>query len=157
MEEKMAAHSRILAWKIPWTVVPGRLQTMGLQRVRYAWGTEWAGCTQSRYLNMQEAVLVVSAILIFSMQDIWGVLLHWLQCLNNWTYLSCEVQVWHSWSPLPWRAQCQVICELSHACTYVESCWVSSSRCFTSLGFGFLMCHGIPCKPKEIEQRDKNF
>lgn len=36
MEEKMAAHSRILLWKSPWTVVPAVLQTMGLQRVRYA-------------------------------------------------------------------------------------------------------------------------
>ena len=31
----MATHSSILAWKIPWTVEPGRLQSMGLQRVRY--------------------------------------------------------------------------------------------------------------------------
>ena len=30
----MATHSSILAWKIPWTEEPGRLQFMGLQRVR---------------------------------------------------------------------------------------------------------------------------
>ena len=29
----MATHSSILAWKIPWTVEPGRLQSMGLRRV----------------------------------------------------------------------------------------------------------------------------
>ena len=29
----MATHSSILAWKIPWTEDPGRLQFMGLQRV----------------------------------------------------------------------------------------------------------------------------
>ena len=29
----MATHSGILAWKIPWTEEPGRLQSMGLQRV----------------------------------------------------------------------------------------------------------------------------
>ena len=34
VEEEMAAHSRILAWKIPWTEEPGRLQSMGSQRVR---------------------------------------------------------------------------------------------------------------------------
>ena len=33
LEEKMATHSSILAWKIPWTGEPGRLQTMGLLRV----------------------------------------------------------------------------------------------------------------------------
>ena len=32
MEESMAAHSSILAWRIPWTEEPGRLQSMGLQR-----------------------------------------------------------------------------------------------------------------------------
>ena len=31
--KKMAAHSRILAWKIPWMEEPGGLQSMGLQRV----------------------------------------------------------------------------------------------------------------------------
>ena len=35
LEEEMAAHSSILAWKIPWTKDPGRLQSMGSQRVGY--------------------------------------------------------------------------------------------------------------------------
>ena len=33
METAMAPHSSTLAWKIPWTEEPGRLQTMGLRRV----------------------------------------------------------------------------------------------------------------------------
>ena len=33
LEKEMATHSSILAWKIPWTEEPGRLQSMGLQRV----------------------------------------------------------------------------------------------------------------------------
>ena len=33
LEKEMAAHSSILAWKIPWTEEPGRLQSTGLQRV----------------------------------------------------------------------------------------------------------------------------
>ena len=32
MEEEMVTHSSILAWKIPWTEGPGRLQSMGLRR-----------------------------------------------------------------------------------------------------------------------------
>jgi len=32
-EGKMAIHSSTIAWKIPWTEEPGRLQYMGLQRV----------------------------------------------------------------------------------------------------------------------------
>ena len=35
LEEGMATHSSILAWKIPWTEEAGRLQSMGLQRVRH--------------------------------------------------------------------------------------------------------------------------
>ena len=34
LEEEMATHSSILAWKSPWTEVPGGVQSMGLQRVR---------------------------------------------------------------------------------------------------------------------------
>ena len=33
LEEEMATHSSLLAWKISWTEEPGRLQTMGLPRV----------------------------------------------------------------------------------------------------------------------------
>ena len=33
--KEMAAHSSILVWKIPWTEEPGRLQSMGLKRVRH--------------------------------------------------------------------------------------------------------------------------
>ena len=32
-EKEMATHSSIFAWKIPWMVEPGRLQSMGSQRV----------------------------------------------------------------------------------------------------------------------------
>ena len=39
LEKEMAAHSSILAWKIPWTEEHGRLQSMGLQRVRHDWAT----------------------------------------------------------------------------------------------------------------------
>ena len=35
LEEDMATHSSILVWRIPGTERPGRLQSMGLQRVRH--------------------------------------------------------------------------------------------------------------------------
>ena len=34
LEERMATHCSVLAWRIPWTEEPGRLQPMGSQRVR---------------------------------------------------------------------------------------------------------------------------
>ena len=39
LEKDMAAHSSILAWKIPWTAEPGRLPSMGSQRVGHGWTT----------------------------------------------------------------------------------------------------------------------
>ena len=36
LEKEMATHSSILAWEIPWTEEPGRLQSMGSQRVRHS-------------------------------------------------------------------------------------------------------------------------
>ena len=39
LEKTMATHSSTLAWKIPWTEEPGRLQSMGLLRVRHNWVT----------------------------------------------------------------------------------------------------------------------
>ena len=39
LEKEMATHSSILAWEIPWMEEPGRLQSMGLQRVGHDWAT----------------------------------------------------------------------------------------------------------------------
>ena len=39
LEKGMATHSSILAWRIPWTEDPSRLQSMGSQRVRHHWAT----------------------------------------------------------------------------------------------------------------------
>jgi len=35
LEKEMETHSSTIAWKIPWTEEPSRLQSMGLQRVRH--------------------------------------------------------------------------------------------------------------------------
>ena len=49
LEKEMATHSSILAWKIPWMEDPGRLQSVGSQRVGHDWMTslhlelEWHG------------------------------------------------------------------------------------------------------------------
>ena len=39
LEKKMATHSSILTWRIPWTEKPGRLQSMGSQ-ASDTWATE---------------------------------------------------------------------------------------------------------------------
>ena len=56
LEKEMATHASILAWRIPWTVESGELQSTGLQGVRHNWETNmtlwwgsnkvWRGHTQ---------------------------------------------------------------------------------------------------------------
>ena len=49
LEKEMATHSSILAWKIPWTEDPGRLQSMGCQRVEHDWATSLHFTSYSTY------------------------------------------------------------------------------------------------------------
>ena len=42
LEKEMSTHSSILAWKIPWMEEPGRLQSMGSQRVGHDWATSFS-------------------------------------------------------------------------------------------------------------------
>ena len=48
LEKGMATHSSILAWKIPWTKEPGRLQSIESQRVRHDWVTKYNITHQKR-------------------------------------------------------------------------------------------------------------
>ena len=53
----MATHSSILTWKIPWTEEPGRLQSMGLQRLRHNWVSIHTICVFKvtfKYLNFKK-------------------------------------------------------------------------------------------------------
>ena len=49
LEEEMATHSSILAWRIPWTEEPGGLQSIGSQRVGHDLATEHACKTPEFY------------------------------------------------------------------------------------------------------------
>ena len=50
LDNGMATHSSILVWKIPWTEEPGRLQSMGLQRVEHNWVTNIFSFTSTLYI-----------------------------------------------------------------------------------------------------------
>ena len=52
LEEKMAAHSSILAWRIPWTEEPGRLQSVESQRVGH--DLESWTCTHAHTSHLQD-------------------------------------------------------------------------------------------------------
>ena len=55
LEKEMATHSSTLAWKIPWTEEPVRLQYMGSQRVRHNWMTSHS--PSDRKLSTEEFML----------------------------------------------------------------------------------------------------
>ena len=64
LEKEMAIHSSTLAWKIPWMEEPGRLQSMGLQRVRHNWATSltllWSKARRSEHWEQNRADRSVS-------------------------------------------------------------------------------------------------
>ena len=53
LEKGMATHSSILAWRSPRTEEPGRLQSMGLQRVRHDWSD--LACTGDHWQRRHKA------------------------------------------------------------------------------------------------------
>ena len=54
LEKEIATHSGILAWRIPWTEEPGRLLSMGSQRVRHDQATSLSfPKVGSRYVIIQ--------------------------------------------------------------------------------------------------------
>ena len=55
LEKEMATHFSTLAWKIPWTEEPGRLQSIGLQR-----------------LNMTERLLFLFFFLVMDILLVWA-------------------------------------------------------------------------------------
>ena len=59
LEKKMAIHSSILAWEIPWTEEPDGLQSMGLQRVGQDLATEEQ---QHIFINVLSASCVVTTV-----------------------------------------------------------------------------------------------
>ena len=54
-EKEMATHFSILAWKIPWTEKPGRLQSTGSQRVGHDWSDLACIHTRIHVINFHSA------------------------------------------------------------------------------------------------------
>ena len=52
LEKGTATHSSILAWRIPWTEEPGRLQPMGLQSVRHDWAAKHSPWSAGWFRNI---------------------------------------------------------------------------------------------------------
>ena len=66
LEKEMATHSSILAWRIPWTEEPGRLQSTGSQRVRHDWAT-----SLFHFKPLSSCVLSIWPAALFQPLDSW--------------------------------------------------------------------------------------
>ena len=62
LEKAMAPHSSTLAWKIPWTEEPGRLQSMGSLRVGHDWATSFSLFT-FHFHALEKAMATHSSVL----------------------------------------------------------------------------------------------
>ena len=68
LEKEMAIHSSTSAWKIPWTEEPGRLQSMGSQRVGHDWVTSLSPLTFfADKINVNNFLCIVYFIQILSL------------------------------------------------------------------------------------------
>ena len=56
LEKGMAIHSSILAWRIPWTEEPDKLQFMGSQRVKHDWKTNTSTFQKEMILIISESL-----------------------------------------------------------------------------------------------------
>ena len=74
LEEGMATHSSILAWKIPWIEEPGGLESMGFKRVRCDWSnrahtqdfieTKTAGSAECLLLSLDTGLTILHIVLL---------------------------------------------------------------------------------------------
>ena len=62
LEEEMAAHSRILAWRISWTEEPGGPQTTGSQRVGYDWSDLACTCMCIEMITTVKLINILSLV-----------------------------------------------------------------------------------------------
>ena len=84
----MATHSSILAWRIPWTEEPGRLQYLGLQKVRHGWSDlsmQWLRMLNFFHMFIDHYHMILEEIPLDSFVH-----------FKNWvvSLLSCEIYLY---------------------------------------------------------------
>ena len=114
LEKEMATHSSMLAWEIPWTEEPDRLQSMGSPRVGYNWAnTHVLWCTES-FINVLSFTVASDGDLNISAFPTLGAQKH--SCLNSSTpHLPITVSVGFPSSMHLWK--------LPHKMLFLYPCW----------------------------------
>ena len=96
----MAPHSSTLAWKIPWTEQPGRLQSMGLLRVGHDWNNLAAAAAGT---NIAGASVVAQSVKnLLAVQETWVRSLGWEDPLEKKMATHSSIIAWKiSWTEKP--------------------------------------------------------
>ena len=84
--KEIATHSSIIAWKIPWTEEPGRLESMGSQRVRHDWTTSISLSHIFLVTGLafsEESRQAMKGNLNMVTQVFWGKIYHFLSLVNT--------------------------------------------------------------------------
>ena len=97
LENEMATHSSITAWRIPWTEEPGELQSIGSQRVRHDWVTNMNTDPSTETYN--HAVMEMQVDPRPATQGTWlqSQLTAWLKHPDR--HWASTTQLRHSWIP----------------------------------------------------------
>ena len=74
LEGGMATHSSILAWRIPWTEEPDRLQSMESQRVGYDWATFTLLQNMFQCIHVRSPLDLMRAGVLFGIPSAWNIL-----------------------------------------------------------------------------------
>ena len=101
LEKEMATHSSILAWEIPWTEEPGRLQSIGMQRVRQDLATEHAPTTKRLFLILSHSTTSVFKFIISKVEIIISLL-----------FSSQSFLIYFLFVRIEWDHMMEVLCKL---------------------------------------------
>ena len=154
LKKGMATHSSILAWRNPWTEEPGRLQSMGSQRVRRDWATEqlpWIPVLHY-LMSIKSSKIIFKYILsvVFYQMGrlIWSQFFH----LGNRNRLHVLIHSWdHSgfWHYLLWSIFYLKLILLTNSIpnVLVECCYMI----WWCINISILQC--IPCKESDTTER----
>ena len=104
LEKEMATHSSTLAWKIPWMGEPGRLQSMGSQRVGHDWATSLHFNYFQKTLDIHNLKRIIQFKQVpFENVEVWFTSVSSVQSLSgrNWTNLLQPHGLQHARLPCP--------------------------------------------------------
>ena len=109
----MATHSITLAWRIPWREEPGRLQSMGLQRVWHNWATS----LHSDYIEHPFMYLLAICIISFGEMSI-APFARYFTSLSFCCWIVrvlCMFIIWNPYQKMIWKYS--ILCLVfSHSC-----------------------------------------